>query len=50
MDKKITAEQVKAILDLFYQVNSPVQAYTSVSKMLNELPDIKVEKKTEDDF
>ena len=37
--KKITTEQVKAIKDLIYQLNAPVQAYISVNTMLEGLPE-----------
>lgn len=38
--KQITTEQVKALLDAFFQCNAGVQLYTQVQKMLNELPDV----------
>jgi hypothetical protein len=43
--KKIDAKQVQAILDAFYQINAPVQVYSAVQKMLNELPEVEEKKK-----
>lgn len=40
MNKIITTEQIKAILDAFYQANAGVQMYTNLQNFLNELPDV----------
>ena len=42
--KKITPEQVDAILETFFKLNAPIQVYSSVQKMLKELPDVKEKK------
>lgn len=38
--KKITIEQIKAIKDLIYSLNVPVQSFVAVEKMLGELPNV----------
>lgn len=45
--KKITKEQIDAILQLLQKYNVGVQEFSAVSKMLNELPEVKCEKKVE---
>ena len=40
MTKKITQQQIEAILQAFYQVNAGVQVFEGVKKMLVELPSI----------
>lgn len=46
MYKKISQEQIKALIETFYQVNAPVQVYAGVKEMLEKLPTIE-EKKDE---
>lgn len=40
MIKQIKEEQIKAIKDLIYSLNAPVQSYVAVEKMLSELPNV----------
>lgn len=42
--KKITQEQIQAILAEFFKVNVPVQSYEALQKLLLELPDVKSDK------
>jgi hypothetical protein len=44
MDKKITLEQIEAIINEFYRLNAPVQNFEAVKKLLLELPEVKEEK------
>lgn len=44
MQKIITDEKIKAIVDAFYQINAPVQVFTTVQKMLSELPVVETPK------
>lgn len=39
MKKTIMEDQVKAILDAFYQANAGVQVCANLKKMLDELPE-----------
>lgn len=41
--KKITKEQIEAILATIYQTNIPAQAFDQIRKLLVELPDCKEE-------
>lgn len=45
MLKKISEEQIKAILDLLIKYNVGVQEYSGVMKLFQELPKIEVEEK-----
>ena len=38
--KKISNEQIKAVIQGFYDLNAPVKLYEGVVKMLTELPSI----------
>ena len=38
MEKKITQEQIKAILDEVFKLNAPVQSFLGIQKIFNELP------------
>jgi hypothetical protein len=40
MDKKITLEQIEAIINEFYRLNAPVQNFEAVKKLLLELPPV----------
>lgn len=48
MEYKITKEQKESIVKAFFDINAPVQLYSVVMKMLNELPEIVAEKKTKE--
>jgi hypothetical protein len=41
--KKITSEQLKAVLQLLAKYNVGVQEYSAVEKLFSELPEVKEE-------
>lgn len=45
MAKIITEEQIKAIVDAFWRLNTPVQDFEALRKLLSELPEAKDDKK-----
>lgn len=46
--KKITKEQIEAILATVYQTNIPAQAFDQIRKLLAELPECKEEEPKRD--
>ena len=51
MEKKITVEQINALLQTIYSTNIPAQSFDGIKKFLSELPDVKeknVENKNSD--
>lgn len=47
--KQITNEQIKSIIDTFYQLNAPVKLYAELKNMLETLPNVEqVEVKEEE--
>ena len=47
MKYEITKEQIDSIINLLFQVNTPVQAFEGARKMFTELPVIKEAPKKE---
>lgn len=45
MNKKITQEQINALMQLLVKYNVGIQEYLTVEKMFNELPEVKKDKK-----
>ena len=45
-NKKISVEQINAVLQIIYQTNIPAQQFDAVKKLLAELPDVEVKKKS----
>jgi hypothetical protein len=43
--KKISREQIDAIIAEFYKLNAPVQNFEALRKLLLELPDVEEKKK-----
>jgi len=47
MEKIITEEQIKAVLNIIYKLNAKVQDFDAVSKFFKELPVLPETKKKE---
>lgn len=46
--KKITQEQIDSVLDVVFKINAPVQVYSGLQKLFNELPVVEEKKEKKD--